>query len=724
MLNSKKKEFLYAASVFGPNLIFAMIMAYFSSAVNPAAMVVDAPSWAWLPIGATAAVAIIVPLAFGIFYTVGRVFDGLIDIPIAARLDKIKNRYARIRIPILIAFVPMVLGALGMTMPLFRGSYGMTEMPAGQAWGNTIWFFASSILFFAASTICVVTFMSSLSYVCASRKQRARVAFFKSFIDTVQFALAYALAPVFTQIFEVNIMIVTAFLIPTMISIFIPVLMTIGARKRAGLTPLVVEQEPSAPPREVMPAEPITDDVMLMQPAFAEVGVAPSVANESASNAAIATSGNSTAVVENSETQNPGGIKGIFKDAAAEPEDAGVKPMGLKKGVGALFKNKAFFPWLVVIFFTFLGLMLFLGAQNALVSGVLQLGVAWTIVLNSAAFGPVPIMLLLYNKMLKRRGIRFAYQVCLICFGLGIACFSLGSAYFFPNSEFPRILINLVGATLSSFAIGAFFMMNALIPAQISAIEKKITKRNNAAMYFAGQSVAIGIAVAIAGGLIWNVGLVNMGDWFMPSTVYGAGFHGTYCYFTGDPFTYQGSMLTYYGNRVVGFNEGIMRIPIGGFIAPFIVAVLSFVAFGFTWLMPKRYDAKTIGKFFDPNYVPDAQDIADSELSEKVNEKYKHIRGYDCLDGHFGLSMFLVCIPGISMLLGGITRLKRKQIIFGVLTLVLPPLFYIADIISMAKEKRLDWLAYDTPPPENIFKEDAIPALATANAADSNGEVS
>jgi|GEM_PF-982016 len=722
MLNSRKKEFLYAASVFGPNLIFAMIMAYLSNSVNPANIVQDAEYWTWLPTvayGATAAIAIIIPVAFGIFYTVGRFFDALIDLPIASRLDRMKNRYARLRLPIIIAFIPMVIGAIGLTLPLFGGIIPIIDLniTTAQLWGNTAWLFAMSILFFAASTICTVTFMSSLAFVCTSRRQRARVAFFKSFIDTVQFALAYALAPLIARMTGFNIMIVTAILIPTMITIFIPVIMSIGQKSS--------ESSDTARP--------------ILEGAGAAT---PPLAQDTNINTPILANGDAAVL----PAPKKGGLKGFFRDDAPEAEDIGEKKSGIFKSIAFVLKSKAFWPWLGVVFFTFLGLMLFLGAQNALVSGVLQLGVVWSIVLNSAAFGPVPIMLYLYNKILRRNGVRYAFRISLVTFAIGIACFSIGSAYFFPNAEAPRIIINMAGATFASFAIGSFFMMNAMLPAQVAATEKKVTGRNNTAMYFAGQSIIIGLATAIAGGLIWNVGLVGIGDFITGTTVGGyvgesvAGniyLSATYMgdgiwqfinqYVAAGSWQYAGhhvplyitqcgnniitscsvGNLAYYvdGRRQIGFVEGYYRIPIGGFIAPFLVAVCCLIALVFTKFMPKSYDAMTIGKLFDKDYNPDAADLADAEVTAKFGKKYAHIRGYDVLDGDWLSSLVLAFIPPFGMILGAVTRFKRRQIVFGILSILLNPVFMLADIISLIKYKRLDWLAYDTEKPK-MFKDE------------------
>ena len=157
---------------------------------------------------------------------------------------------------------------------------------------------------------------------------------------------------------------------------------------------------------------------------------------------------------------------------------------------------------------------------------------------------------------------------------------------FFPDSIIPRIIINLIGGTVSSFSIGAFFMMVLMIPSQVAAVELKVLKRRNSAMYFAGQGIVIGVAGAIATGVLADTMLRGAGEIFVSTSM-------------------------------AGVENGMYNLPLGGFITPFIVAFLCLAAFGAAFFMPTSYDTKTIGKLFDTNYVPDNEDLADSEIVEK-----------------------------------------------------------------------------------------------------------
>jgi len=499
MLNNKKKEFLYALSVLGPNLIFTMLMAYFTSAVNPQNLREDIALWAWLQQGSGLAVPIVATSIFGILFTVGRVFDAVIDIPLAAKIDAMKNKYARLRLPILISIVPLVAGAIALCLPL-------TLTPNSLV--NTFWFFVVLIIFFSAYTLFMVAFYSGLSGICKDRAQRARVSYFKSFIDTIQYTLAYALTPLILSALRgrgLNVMHVILFATPLMATMLIPLFLSKGHKD--------------------------TDEGL---------------------------------------------------DTTSETKEAPAKT-GILSSLRFVLQNKMFLPWLLVVFVYFIGLQLFLTMQNELISGVLQLPAQYAALLNATAFGPVPIMLYFYNKLMRKKGIRFALQTSTLSFAIGILCFSLGSAMFFPNAIAPRIMINVIGGVVSSFSIGAFFMMILMIPSQIAAVELKVTKRRNGAMYFAGQGVVIGVAGAIATGILADTLLRGIGEIVVPTTL-------------------------------AGVENGVYNLPLGGFITPFIVSLCSFASFGAAFLMPKSYDTKTIGKLFDKNYIPDSEDLADSEI--------------------------------------------------------------------------------------------------------------
>jgi hypothetical protein len=114
------------------------------------------------------------------------------------------------------------------------------------------------------------------------------------------------------------------------------------------------------------------------------------------------------------------------------------------------------------------------------------------------------MMLYLFNKVRKKKGIRFTYQTSLLSFAVAILSFDLASLYVTGGNVGLQYAISIIGALIGSWGIGAFFMMPLLIPAQVSSIEEKLTKQNHSAMYFAAQAVTTSIIGAIASSLVYE----------------------------------------------------------------------------------------------------------------------------------------------------------------------------------------------------------------------------
>lgn len=187
-LNKKWKEVVFAASGFGPNLLMVLMGAYYSDALNPAGFNGENP------LGQTIVgnICLVLPAIFPILLILGKIFDGIIDIPFASITDNLNTRWGRRRPPIAIAFIPMVASFALCWVPVF----GIEE--SGQL-GNSIWFTVMSLIFFASYTMCLICFYGSLSNVCTSTAQRIRVSAFKSFFDTISYVLVYALVPLFLE---------------------------------------------------------------------------------------------------------------------------------------------------------------------------------------------------------------------------------------------------------------------------------------------------------------------------------------------------------------------------------------------------------------------------------------------------------------------------------------------------------------------------------------------
>ena len=210
-LNSIGKEILYAASGFGANFMMIIMGAYFSDAVNPTALG-SSDSALLQSISGT---LLVVPFLFAVLGVIGKVFDGLIDIPFASITDNLKTKWGRRRLPIAICLIPMIVSFILCWIPVF----GDNQL------GNTIWIFGWQIIFFATYTMNLIAFYGSLSTVCADEKQRLRVSSFKSFFDTICYVLTYALVPVILKSFNIHIDKFVFILSPLMLTMLIPLFM-------------------------------------------------------------------------------------------------------------------------------------------------------------------------------------------------------------------------------------------------------------------------------------------------------------------------------------------------------------------------------------------------------------------------------------------------------------------------------------------------------------------
>ena len=508
-LDKKWKEFLFAFSGFGPNLLMIMMGSYYSDALNPAALESGEQFQAIMP-----GVCFILPALFPILYSLGKVFDGIIDIPFAHITDTLSTKWGRRRPAIAVCFIPMLI------------SYILCWIPVGGSDAllfNTIWVSVFSVIFFAAYTMCLIAFYGSLSTVCTDEPQRLRVSGYKSFFDTITYCLVYALVPVILSGAKIQIDSLVFICTPLMVTMLIP-LFLIKEGKKYGY-----------------------------------------------------------------------------------PENIGMSPekLSLGESLSLTFKNRIFRRWLYVNCCTFFGLQMFLSSMNGLIIGGMGLNGLQMAILNTFAFGPVPVMLYLFNKSKARYGIRATYQSCLLLFAVAILSFFLGSRFLLGEGNITvKMVIGIAGGLCGSWAIGAFFMMPYLAPAQISSVEEKLTGKNHSAMYFAGNAVTTSIVGAISGNLVYeylkNVFLVK-----------GKGF----AWATNPSEAYAKYFTEAVGDSVVA--ESVFNF--GNLLVPFIVLITCLAGFFLAFKLPRDFTPRILAEEFksmDPSL-----DISEFENVEQKQER-------------------------------------------------------------------------------------------------------
>lgn len=182
---------------------------------------------------------------------------------------------------------------------------------------------------------------------------------------------------------------------------------------------------------------------------------------------------------------------GAFKEGETLVKE---KPVNFVTGFIYAIKNKHFVFWLFIASVMNIGLQLFLSGINEFFSTT---GLDMTFVMASA-FAPVPFTLMLYNKLIKKKGLSFAFRYALLIFSAGMAlmffCPMLPEKLMLPYAIFCGITV--------SFGIGAFFSITYTVPAHMASEVNAKGNINMSSMFFAVQGLFEGVAAGIASGPI------------------------------------------------------------------------------------------------------------------------------------------------------------------------------------------------------------------------------
>lgn len=173
-------------------------------------------------------------LLFTILFTISRVVDGLIDIPIASWTDNLRSKWGRRRPLILLGIIPMIV------------SYVLLWFPPVQdtSWINAVYAGVLSIVFYCSYTLSTVPYLSALSEIVPDERSRVRVASWQTFFNTMGYVLAYVLVPMlFSKLGKQAAVLV---LVPSMLTILIPVFI-IKEKSTKGLGKDDLNAEPQVP---------------------------------------------------------------------------------------------------------------------------------------------------------------------------------------------------------------------------------------------------------------------------------------------------------------------------------------------------------------------------------------------------------------------------------------------------------------------------------------------
>lgn len=163
------------------------------------------------------------------------------------------------------------------------------------------------------------------------------------------------------------------------------------------------------------------------------------------------------------------------------------------KSFAFVLKDKPFILWLCVLAVMNAGLQLFLSGINEFFS-TMKLNMTF---IMASCFVPVPFTILLYNKVVKKRGLGFGFRYILLVFSAGMALMFL--CPFLPEKL--RFVYAIFCALIVSVSIGAFFSVTYSVPSFRAALRRKENEASSS-MYFAIQGLFEAASAGLASGVV------------------------------------------------------------------------------------------------------------------------------------------------------------------------------------------------------------------------------
>lgn len=180
-------------------------------------------------------------------------------------------------------------------------------------------------------------------------------------------------------------------------------------------------------------------------------------------------------------------------DSKADAKVIVNEKMTFGKSLMFTLADKPYIVWLCTLFVMNIGLQLFLSGINEYFSTT---GLNMTFIMASC-FVPVPLTIVLYNKVMKKYGLGFAYRYILLVYSLGMGL--MGFCKLIP--QYWLYPFTIACSLIVSFSIGAFFSVTYTVPSQRASTRKE-KKDTASSMYFAVQGLFEGASAGIASGLI------------------------------------------------------------------------------------------------------------------------------------------------------------------------------------------------------------------------------
>jgi GPH family glycoside/pentoside/hexuronide:cation symporter len=198
-------------------------------------------------------------------------------------------------------------------------------------------------------------------------------------------------------------------------------------------------------------------------------------------------------------------------ESGSAPAQVAASDVPLWQSVKMTLGNRTFRIYMLSVATFFFGLQFFLGGIAFMAADMMGLTDSQLGLMNAAVFAPVPVMLILFNLLNKKKGAKWSFRLALLIFAAVMLLYPL--AWTRLELPVPPMALGIVYGVLSSFSVGVFFTIPYAFPAHIAAVEAAETGKDRAGMYFAVQGLINQFVGSLAGSVLallltWEYGVV------------------------------------------------------------------------------------------------------------------------------------------------------------------------------------------------------------------------
>jgi len=198
-------------------------------------------------------------------------------------------------------------------------------------------------------------------------------------------------------------------------------------------------------------------------------------------------------------------------EGGSAPAQVAASDVPLWQSVKMTLGNRTFRTYMLSVATFFFGLQFFLGGVAFMAADMMGLTDSQLGLMNAAVFAPVPVMLILFNLLNKKKGAKWSFRLALLIFAAVMLLYPL--AWTRLELPVPPMVLGIIYGVLSSFSVGVFFTIPYAFPAHIAAVEAAETGKDRAGMYFAVQGLINQFVGSLAGSVLallltWEYGVV------------------------------------------------------------------------------------------------------------------------------------------------------------------------------------------------------------------------